>query len=236
MAQVLNSMQFLTSQQSRQVDQLAITEFGMSGLVLMENAGRGACDLLERLGLKRTSRIIICCGKGNNGGDGFVIARHLLLRDYQPTVVLFSDPAELTGDALTNYKILQSLEFPIHLSSDCVIPDFFDQLSSDDWIIDALLGTGVTGKPRPPIDNVIRRMNRARQRSQCRILAIDLPSGWDADTGQEHDPTIQATETATFFAMKNGFDRQAAKEYLGTIYVLDIGIPQPAIKSWKHAL
>jgi len=65
-------MQFLTGQQSHRVDELAITEFGMSGLVLMENAGRGACDLLERLGLKRTSRIVICCGKGNNSGDGFV--------------------------------------------------------------------------------------------------------------------------------------------------------------------
>jgi NAD(P)H-hydrate epimerase len=219
-------MQFLSSQQSRNVDQLAITEFGMSGLVLMENAGRGVADLLERLGLKRTCRIIICCGKGNNGGDGFVLARHLLIRNYQPTVLLFVDPAELTGDALVNYKILQSLEFPIHLSNDDAM---FDQLSDDDWIIDALLGTGVRGKPRPPFDDVIRRMNQVRHRSKCRMLAIDLPSGWDADTGQANDPTIYATETATFFAMKNGFDRPSAQDYLGTVHVLDIGIPQSPV-------
>jgi NAD(P)H-hydrate epimerase len=104
-------MQSLSGQQSRRVDQLAITEFGMSGLVLMENAGRGVADLLERLGLKRTSRIIICCGKGNNGGDGFVLARHLLIRNFQPTVLLFANPTELMGDALINYQILQSLKF-----------------------------------------------------------------------------------------------------------------------------
>ena len=204
----------------------------MNGLVLMENAGRGVADLLERLGLQRTSRVIICCGKGNNGGDGFVLARHLLIRNYQPTVLLFANPAELTGDALVNYRILQSLKSPIHLPSDDTV---FDQLSDNDWIVDALLGTGSRGNPRPPMDDVIRQMNQVRQRSKCRMLAIDLPSGWDADMGQKHNPTIHATETATFFAMKNGFDHPSAKEYCGTIHVLDIGIPLSAIiKSLLH--
>lgn len=224
-------MQFLSGQQSRRVDQLAITEFGMSSLVLMENAGRGAADLMERLGLKRTNRIIICSGKGNNGGDGFVLARHLLIRDYQPTVLLLADPTELTGDALVNYRILQSLNPPIpplggNAMLDQTMTEVFAQLSGDDWIIDALLGTGAKGNPRPPIDGVIRRMNQVRQQSGCRLLALDLPSGWDADVGRENDPTIHATETATFFAMKNGFDRPSAKEYLGVVHVLDIGIPQ----------
>ena len=222
-------MQFLSGQQSRRVDQLAITEFGMSDLILMENAGRGVADLLERLGLKRTSRIIICCGKGNNGGDGFVLARHLVIRDYLPTVLLFANPTELTGDALVNYRILQSLKSPIHLSSDDTMTDSFAQLSADDWIVDALLGTGTKGKPRPPIDNIIRRLNHVRQESGCRMLALDLPSGWDADAGQANDPTVHATETATFFAMKNGFDRPSAKEYLGVVHVLDIGIPQSPV-------
>jgi NAD(P)H-hydrate epimerase len=227
-----NSMQTLSGQQSRSVDQLAIAEFGMSRLFLMENAGRGVADLMERLGLKRTSRIVICCGKGNNGGDGFVLARHLLVRNYQPTVLLFADPAELTGDALTNYRILQSLKFPVHLSCDDTLTECFAQLSGDDWIVDALLGTGATGNPRPPMDDIIRRMNQVRQQSSCRMLAIDLPSGWDADIGQISAPTIHATETATFFSMKNGFDCPAAKEYLGAVHVLDIGIPSsPIIES-----
>jgi NAD(P)H-hydrate epimerase len=222
-------MRFLSGQQSRSVDQLAIAEFGMSGLVLMENAGRGVADLMERSGLKRTSRIIICCGKGNNGGDGFVLARHLLVRNYLPTVLLFADPAELTGDALVNYRILQSLKFPVHLPSNDMQTECFGQLSGGDWIVDALLGTGVTGNPRPPIDGIIRRMNHERQRSKCRMLAIDLPSGRDADAGRANEPTIYATETATFFAMKNGFDSPAAKAYLGAVHVLDIGIPQSPV-------
>jgi len=218
-------MKFLSGQQSRSVDQLAITEFGMSGLVLMENAGRGVADLMKRLGLKRTSRILVCCGKGNNGGDGFVLARHLLIRNYLPTVLLFADPNELTGDALVNYKILQSLKFPVHFSGDDAMAECFAQLSEDDWVVDALLGTGVKGNPRPPMGDTIRRINQVRQQSNCRVLAIDLPSGWNADAGHENDPTVHATETATFFSMKNGFDRPAAKEYLGAVHVLDIGIP-----------
>ena len=226
----MNPMKFLSGQQSHNVDQLAITEFGMSSLVLMENAGRGVADLMERLGLKRTNRIVICCGKGNNGGDGFVLARHLLVRNYLPTVLLFADPAELTGDALVNYRILQLLRCPVHLSSNEAMTEIFGQLSADDWIVDALLGTGASGKPRPPIDDAIRLMNNERQRSGCRMLAIDLPSGWDADTGQANDPTVHATETATFFALKNGFDHPSAKEYLGDRHVLDIGMGIPESK------
>ena len=218
-------MHTLSGQQSHSVDQLTITEFGMSGLVLMENAGRGVADLLERLGLKHSNRIVICCGKGNNGGDGFVLARHLLIRNYLPTVLLFADPAELTGDALVNYKILQSLKFPVHFSGDDAMPECFAQLSENDWIVDALLGTSVSGNPRPPMDAIIRQINQVRQRSNCQVLAIDLPSGWDADAGRENDPTVYATETTTFFSMKNGFDSPAAKEYLGAVHVLDIGIP-----------
>ena len=102
----------------------------MSGLVLMENAGRGV--------------------------------------------------AELTGDALANYKILQSLKHPVSVLSNGATSEVFGQLSEGDWIVDALLGTGATGNPRPPMDDVIHRMNHERQRSNCRMLAIDLPSGWDA--------------------------------------------------------
>ena len=222
-------MQFFSGQQSRNIDQLAIAEFGMNGLMLMENAGRGVADLMERLGLKCNSRIIICCGKGNNGGDGFVLARHLLTRNYLPTVLLFADPTELTGDAIVNYRILQSLKLPVSVLSNGTKPEVFGQLTENDWIIDALLGTGAKGNPRLPIDGVIHLMNQERHRAQCRMLAIDLPSGWDADAGHENEPTIHATETATFFAMKNGFDRPSAKEYLGAVHILDIGIPQSAV-------
>ena len=190
-------MQFLSGQQSRKVDQLVIAEFGMSGLVLMENAGRGVADLMERLGLKRTSRIVICCGKGNNGGDGFVLVRHLLIRNYLPTVLLFAAPAELTGDALANYRILQSLKLPVSVLSNDAMPECFAQLSGDDWIVAALLGTGAKGVPRPPIGGIIRQIDQVRQQSNCRVLAVDLPSGWDADEVVERtlpfmSPTVAA--------------------------------------------
>jgi hydroxyethylthiazole kinase-like uncharacterized protein yjeF len=160
---ILELMQSISGQQSRNVDQLAIAEFGMTGLVLMENAGRGVADLMERLGLKRTSRIVICCGKGNNGGDGFVLARHLLIRNYLPTVLLFADHAELMGDALVNYRILESLKLPMpslddNAMTDQTMTELFARLSGDDWIVDALLGTGAKGNPRPPIDGIITGM------------------------------------------------------------------------------
>ena len=108
----MSSLAF-TREQSRRVDQLAQQEFGFSGLVLMENAGRGVADVLCRLGIAGT--VVICCGKGNNAGDGFVIARHLDLRGYKVRVLLWAAPEELTGDAATNYHILGKTDVPIEV-------------------------------------------------------------------------------------------------------------------------
>ncbi len=110
--EIMSSLAF-TREQSRRVDQLAQQEFGFSGLVLMENAGRGVADVLCRLGIAGT--VVICCGKGNNAGDGFVIARHLDLRGHQVRVLLWAAPEELTGDAATNYHILCKTDVPIEV-------------------------------------------------------------------------------------------------------------------------
>ena len=190
----------------------------MSGLVLMENAGRGCVEVLLRLGVK--GPVTIACGKGNNAGDGFVIARHLDLRQIPVTVLLFADPAELTGDALANYTIAERSRIAM---CPCWRADDIPELVEDaDWFIDALLGTGAYGPPRPPLDRAIHLLNAATGKK----LAIDLPSGLDCDRGTAAEPTFRADHTCTFVAPKIGFASLAAAEYLGQVHVVDIGVPR----------
>jgi NAD(P)H-hydrate epimerase len=242
-----------TREQSRLVDQIAVAEYGFSGLVLMENAGRGVADVLCGLGI--AGPVVICCGKGNNAGDGFVVARHLDLRGHAVRVLLWADPAELTGDAAANYQILSKTDVPINVfgSSDdvpllgtssaerdpaaqhclfqavaqrdenCGLENLLDGAS---WIVDALLGTGARGEPRPPLDAVIDQINAAAAPK----LAIDLPSGLDCDTGQPARHTIRAAETCTFVTAKTGFFAPEAAPYVGRLHVLDIGVPRKIIE------
>jgi NAD(P)H-hydrate epimerase len=215
----------ITRQQSREVDRRAIEQYGMSGLVLMENAGRGVADVL--CGVIFTGRVVVCCGKGNNAGDGFVIARHLDLRGHEVRVLVWAEPAELTGDAETNFRILEKAGVPI-----AIFGNRHDagRLSSElvgaAWIVDALLGTGARGEPRPPLDAVIDQLNAAT----APILAVDLPSGLDCDTGQPAKHTMRATETCTFLAVKRGFLAPGAEQYTGRIHVLDIGAPRKLVE------
>jgi NAD(P)H-hydrate epimerase len=193
-------MRPLSRQEVREVDRRAIDEYGMLGLVLMENAGRGCADVLCQLGCD--DLIVIACGKGNNAGDGFVIARHLDLRGFSAKIVLLAPPGELRGDAAANYQILRNSGVPIvDLSSPFDAAVFDRELTGASWIVDALLGTGASGPPRHPFDEAIRRMNAA----PCRRLAVDLPSGLDCDSGQPAEPTIRADHTCTFVAPKVGF-------------------------------
>lgn len=215
----------LTAQQSREVDRRAVAEYAMHSLVLMENAGRGCVDVLERLGVR--GPVVILCGKGNNGGDGLVIARHLELRDYPVRVLLFARPDELRGDAAANWQILERGGTPREaFCSSCDLARVESLFADADWIVDALLGTGATGEPRPPLDAVIRLANQAT----ARRLAVDLPSGLDADTGHTATTTFRATHTCTFVARKRGFDQPAAAAWLGAIHVCDIGIPAKLLR------
>ncbi len=208
----------LTRQQVRSVDRRAIDEFGMSGLVLMENAGRGCALVLLRLGVR--GRVVIACGKGNNAGDGFVIARHLDLKQIPVSILLFADPAELTGDALANYNIVGLSGIPVRVCRRA--EDAAPFALGAEWIIDALLGTGASGPPRPPLDRAISLLNAAAGRK----LAIDLPSGLDCDSGIAAEPTFRADHTCTFVASKVGFANPAAAEYVGKVHVVDIGVPR----------
>jgi len=215
----------LTREQSRQVDRRATEEYGISGLVLMENAGRGVTDVLCEKGID--GPVVICCGKGNNAGDGFVIARHLDLRSFDARVLLWAEPAELAGDAAANFRILEKTDVPIEVfANEHDAARLERQLAGAAWIVDGLLGTGARGEPRPPLDAVIDQLNA----SAALKLAIDLPSGLDCDTGQPARHTIRAAVTCTFVAAKPGLLAPDAAQYTGEVRVLDIGAPKKLIE------
>jgi NAD(P)H-hydrate epimerase len=221
------SQHYLTREQVREIDRRAISEYGMTGLVLMENAGRGCVDLLCRQGIN--GPVVLCCGKGNNGGDGFVIARHLDARGYEVRVLLFCDPDILTGDAAANYNIIQAAELAIFRCPKHDLAEWLDeQLAGADWIVDALLGTGTRGEPRSPLDQVLKQLNA----HDAKKLAIDLPSGLDCDTGTCSASTFQADHTCTFVAAKSGFQEAEAKPFLGAVHVQDIGVPQKLLNEF----
>jgi NAD(P)H-hydrate epimerase len=221
------SARVLSRQEVREVDRRAIEDYGVPGGVLMENAGRGAAELLLALGIQ--GRVVICCGKGNNGGDGFVIARHLDNHHIPVRVLLFGQSEVLTGDAAVNYRIIARAELPIvgyaGVSMDPQV--LRRELEGVDWIVDALFGTGLSGPVRAPFDQVIAAINT----SPARVLAVDIPSGLDCDSGEPLGPTVRAEHTATFVALKRGFLKPAAREWLGQVHVLSIGAPRCLLES-----
>jgi NAD(P)H-hydrate epimerase len=220
----------LSRAQVRSIDRRATLEYGLSGLVLMENAGRGCVDVLCRLGCH--GPVAIVCGKGNNAGDGLVMARHLDLRGIAVKVLLLGPPGELQGDAAANYAIVvKSAIRLVDLSGPWNAGRFEAELAGAEWIVDALLGTGATGAPRPPWDDAIRRLNTHPGRK----LAVDLPSGLDCDTGIASNPTFRADHTCTFVARKIGFDNPAAAEFLGAVHVVDIGTPRRLVAEVQSA-
>ena len=218
----------LTRSQVRSIDAQAIADYGLPGIVLMENAGRGAAEILVEL--KAQGPVVICAGKGNNGGDGFVIARHLELFGVETRVLLFCEPNELAGDAATNYQVLVCAQQRIDVlgkSPDAAALD--EELSAADWIVDALLGTGTQGSIREPYLTAIAAINRSGKK----VFAVDLPSGMDCDTGQPLGACVRAVHTATFVARKIGFDAPGAQELTGQVHVVGIGAPRRLLEGFQ---
>jgi NAD(P)H-hydrate epimerase len=215
----------LTREQVREIDRRAIEELGIPGIVLMENAGRGCVNVLKRLGIN--GPVLILCGRGNNAGDGFVIARHLFVRGYECRVLLLASTDSICGDAKTNFNALVKLRIPhadlSHLAGDyeALVSALDDHGTGAAWVVDAMLGTGAQGEPRSPFDVAIDWMNgHAGHR-----LAVDVPSGLDCDSGKPATHTVRADHTCTFVAQKVGFRAPEAHAYLGQVHVLDIGVP-----------
>jgi NAD(P)H-hydrate epimerase len=202
----------------------------------MENAGRGAAAWLVDL-MKRAAgsdlvwdqsprpRVLIACGPGNNGGDGGVVARHLNAWGFPVEVVWFTAPTRLKGDALIQYQILERSEVHQTAWDDTNAHDpgqtVLDLLAKADWIVDGLLGTGLTR----PVEGHLRAIIKAMNGSCKPVLALDLPSGLDADTGRPLGVAVKAVATATFVAPKRGFSAPGASTYTGHVAPIDIGLP-----------
>ena len=220
----------LTREQVRTIDRTAIETLKMPGVVLMENAGRAVAQ--EILGLiedVESPRVCIVAGSGNNGGDGFVIGRHLHNAHVDVMVLLVAAPDLLRGDAWTHYRILSQMPVPIHpMRSAEQMDQRWGELEQADVIVDALLGTGFSGQPRAPLDAAILAINAA---PGAKVVAVDVPSGLDCDSGIAATPCVQAHLTVTFVARKAGFGHSAAAKYLGRVVVADIGVPRELIEA-----
>ncbi len=216
----------LSCAEVRAREQQAIRELGMPSLLLMENAGRGIAELLVSLGI--AGKVTICCGKGNNGGDGLVIARHLDNAHIPVQVLLFAGPEQLSPDSAVNYRVLTGggVKVDIHagtLDREKVRVD----LATSDWVVDAMFGTGLSGPLRPPFDEIVALIND----SPAKVLAVDIPSGLDGDTGRPLGPTVRAQHTATLLAWKAGFVQEPAREWVGQVHLVDIGLPRKFLEA-----
>lgn len=220
---------FLSRDEVRDLDRTAIEKIGIPGVVLMENAGRGAAELLMALGVH--AAVSICCGKGNNGGDGYVIARHLANAGYSVRVFVFAPEDAIQGDAAINLHVVKQLGIATeHLDPAGIDPDNFAQtLSRGDWVVDALFGTGLTGPIRPPMDRVVAAINA----SGAHVFAVDIPSGLNCDDGVPMGPTVRAEYTATFVAEKRGFANPESRQWTGQVHVVDIGVPLTLAERYK---
>ncbi|MDZ4688418.1 MAG: NAD(P)H-hydrate epimerase [Planctomycetaceae bacterium] len=222
-------MRSLTSAEVRDIDRRAIEQYGLPGVVLMENAGRNAAALLESQGL--AGPVAIVCGKGNNAGDGFVIARHLENRGCDIRVLLACDPQQLTGDAAVNYRVIAWAGTPMRHMATASRPEWLQALNAADWIVDSLLGTGTTGEVREPFATAIAAINDSGRK----VFAVDLPSGLDCDTGRPLGSCVRATLTGTFVARKIGFDTPESATWTGPVHVLDIGAPRALLDELDRA-
>lgn len=220
-------MQSLRRDQVREIDRRCTEQFGLPSLVLMENAGRSCVEVLVQHGCR--GPVVICCGRGNNGGDGFVIARLLDARGIRVKILLFASPVELRGDAAVNYQIALLSRLPIvAFGKDAQADAIAKELQATEWIVDALLGTGATGNPKPPIATAIHCLNAAT----AKCFAVDLPSGLDSDTGEPGDPTVRADVTVSFVAPKAGFANPLARPFLGVVEVGSIGAPRVLLEEY----
>ncbi|HEX7343618.1 MAG TPA: NAD(P)H-hydrate dehydratase [bacterium] len=217
-----------TAEEMHRLDTAAIEEGGVPGMILMENAAVGILRVIrDALGVNlRQRKFIIVCGRGNNGGDGYALARHLFNRGGEVHVLSFGPIADLKGDAAQNALIYQNIGGNIlELRQGGAIPE----LPSADLIIDALLGTGLAGSAKGQIARAIEWVNSRPEP----VLSVDIPSGVESDTGLAHGPAVQANWTVTMGLLKRGLVLPPGRDLAGKITIANISLP-PRVRVGTH--
>jgi hydroxyethylthiazole kinase-like uncharacterized protein yjeF len=223
-------MDYITPEKMREADRRAQEEFGIPATILMENAGRAISQAaIEMLPDKREAKIIVVCGRGNNGGDGFVAARHLMNNGIDVSIFLMADTKELRGEARDNYhraeKIAKTMGKDIKALNEENLSSFMNELEGVYSIIDAIFGTGLAREVGDPEKRIIQMINDSGKP----VLAVDVPSGLDAANGKVLGACIKATKTVTFARPKIGFIGN--EKYTGETITADISIPRILLSS-----
>jgi NAD(P)H-hydrate epimerase len=212
---------YVTAEEMRRIDDITIREFKVDVLILMENAGRATATMARQMlqGTTIGKRVACLVGGGNNGGDGMVAARHLANCGADVEVIVGTGKERMKDVPLGQLHILERMGLPI-LSSDYALRDY-------DLLIDGLLGYGLEGNPRDRVAMIIKDANVSGRP----ILALDVPSGMNATSGEAYDPCIKATATLTLALPKTGFLAPSASRYVGDLYLADISIPRKVYQS-----
>jgi NAD(P)H-hydrate epimerase len=223
-------MKLVTPDQMKEIDRTAIKDIGIPGTVLMENAGLGLYEIVrgeipgfsDSTDFHTPPSVGIVCGTGNNGGDGFVLARHLLNNDVPTEIFLLGKTEEIKGDARTNLNILLNSGNKItEITTSKDITSFRNRCSYFGLLVDGIFGTGFKGQVKGIPEQAIKIMND----SDIPILAVDVPSGMNANTGGVQGTCVQADFTGTMCLPKRGLFLYPGKDYAGDTYVIDIGVP-----------
>ena len=214
-------MKAVSVKQIQNLDKIAIEKIGVPSLSLMENAGRGvAYEVIRQLKGRRKPSVSVICGLGNNAGDGFVVARHLINAGVKTKIFLICKGKSLKTDAAVNYQILKRLRYPIiEIGTDRDLS--LRDLSKADIVVDAIFGVGLNREVLDPFRCVIETINKNARR----IVSIDTPSGLDGTTGKIYGVCIKANTTVTFSFVKKGFLINQGPKHTGRVIVIDIGIP-----------
>lgn len=221
---------------SRELDRLATAQYGIPSLLLMENAGRSIAEYAAEIAFadeKIKPTMLVMAGPGNNGGDGFVTARHLANVGAQVGVLIAREEGQYTGDAGLNLAILKKMGVPVRVFNPekpraalALLPA---NLSKPRLILDALLGTGFEGEIREPIGGMIRLCNEMGDAGSL-ILSVDVPSGLDAETGEAGELCVEADGTICLGAFKMGALTESGRPYCGELVAGDIGAPMELVQ------
>lgn len=222
-------MRLVKAAEMREMDLNATRRYGIPGLILMENAGLGIVDvIIDRFfeGKPEGKKVVIVAGPGNNGGDGFVVGRHLFNKGTLVQFLITTSPENYSGDAAVNLKIINDMGLPCQVLQPDIVYGLKAIIQDADLVVDALFGTGFEGIPREPLASLIRLVNE----SGNPVLAVDIPSGLEADTGRVAGECIRALITVTMGMPKIGLYLDPGAKYTGEVVVGDISFP-PELKS-----